>query len=38
MVTEISEEVCACQSFNPRELKIPSTPSEEEKMPAVVSL
>ena len=35
---EISEEVWVCQSAKPRELKIPSTDSEEEKMPAVVSL
>ena len=27
-----------CQSLSPRELKIPSTDSEEEKIPAVVSL
>src|SRR3984893_5140431 len=38
MVMEISDEVWACQSFSPRELKIPSTDSDEEKMPAVVSL
>ena len=38
MVMEISDEVWACQSCSPRELKIPSTDSEEEKMPAVVSL
>ena len=37
MVTEISDEVCVCQSLNPRELKIPSTDSEVEKIPAVVS-
>ena len=38
MVMEISDEVWACQSFSPRELKIPSTDSDEEKMPAVMSL
>src|SRR6202142_4653298 len=38
MVIEISDEVCACQSDKPRELKTPSTNSEVEQMPAVVSL
>ena len=38
MVIEISEEVCVCQSVKPRELKIASTDSEVETMPAVVSL
>ena len=35
---EISDEVWVCQWLSPRELKIPSTDSEQEKMPAVVSL
>ena len=38
MVMEISDEVCVCQSFEPRELKTASTDSEVETMPAVVSL
>ena len=38
MVIEISAEVCWCQSLNPRELKMPSTNSELEKIPAVVNL
>src|SRR5262249_49075314 len=38
MVTEISDDVCACQLDTPRELKTPSTVSAVEQMPAVVSL
>ena len=38
MVMEISEDVWVCQSVKPRELKIASTDSEVETMPAVVSL
>ena len=38
MVMETSARVCMCQLLSPRELKIPSTDSELEKMPAVVSL
>src|SRR5690242_9392715 len=37
MVMEISDEVCVCQSESPRELKMPSTDSELEKIPAVMS-
>ena len=37
MVMETSAEVCVCQLVNPRELKIPSTDSELEKIPAAVS-
>ena len=38
MVMETSARVCVCQLLRPRELKMPSTDSELEKMPAVVSL
>src|SRR6185312_17424050 len=38
MVIEISAEVCVCQLLRPRELKMPSSDSELEKIPAVVSL
>ena len=38
MVTETSARVCVCQWLRPRELKMPSTDSELEKIPAVVSL
>ena len=38
MVMEISAEVCWYQSLKPRELKMPSTDSEVEYTPAVVSL
>src|SRR5207245_7666155 len=38
IVMEISEEVCVCHSLRPRELKIPSTDSDDEKIPAAVSL
>ena len=38
MVMEISEEVWVCHAERPRELKIASTASAVEKMPAVVSL
>ena len=38
MVMETSARVCVCHLLSPRELKIPSTDSELEKMPAVVSL
>src|SRR5437660_162596 len=36
MVTETSDDVCVCQSLRPRELKMPSTDSETEKMPAAI--
>src|SRR5438309_9541108 len=38
IVMEISEEVCVCHSLRPRELKIPSTDSDDEQLPAAVSL
>ena len=38
MLTEASARVCSYQPFTPLELKIPSTISAEEKMPAAVSL
>src|ERR1700723_2856082 len=38
MVMETSARVCVCQRLRPHELKTPSTDSELEKMPALVSL
>jgi hypothetical protein len=35
MVMETSARVCVCQLLRPRELKMPSTDSELEKIPAV---
>src|ERR1700733_6475212 len=38
MVIEISDDVCECHCASPRELNMPSTDPEEEKIPAVVRL
>src|SRR5450631_2053172 len=38
MVMDISAEVCVCHRLNPRELKMPSIDSPDEKTPAVVIL